>query len=116
MELSSNCLAQQAQYEAMGDYQKVCVQNDATQVYIHIDPTINMYLYYQTEIQVCCFKKLIWDLISKFLMQKWLFSSYVGDAIANIGICSVQSCPTDHEQLDTQWYFYNGTVNIKHKT
>ena len=75
MELSSNCLAQQAQYEAMGDYQQVCVQNDATQVYIHIDPTINMYLYYQTEIQVFCCKKLIH--ILSYLISKVFYAEMV---------------------------------------
>ena len=47
-------------------------------------------------------------------MQKWLFSSYIGDEIANLGISSAQSCPTDHESIDTQWHFFNGTVNNKH--
>ena len=50
--LSSNCLAQQAQDEAIGNYQQICKQSDLTHVYIHIDPAINMYLYYQTAIQV----------------------------------------------------------------
>ena len=52
LELSSNCLAQQTQDESMGDYQEVCWQNDLTQVYIHVDPNRNMYLYYQPDTQV----------------------------------------------------------------
>ena len=46
--LSSSCLASQAQDEAMGDYEEVCTLDDDTKVYIHIDPVINMYIYYSS--------------------------------------------------------------------
>ena len=46
--LSSSCLASQAQDEAMGDYEEVCTLDDDTKVYIHIDPVINLYIFYSS--------------------------------------------------------------------
>ena len=50
--MSSSCLANEAQYNAMGEYTKVCSMDDGTDVFIHNDPLMNMYTYYLGSLQV----------------------------------------------------------------
>jgi len=89
LELSSSCLGATVQSNSIGEYAKVCVQDDDTQVYQHT--TENFYLYYEST------------------LQKWLISSGIAATSANIGISSSQSCAYEHSSLDTKWNFYDGS-------
>ena len=50
LELSSTCLGGTIQNNAMGDYAKVCVGDNNTQVYQH--SSNNVYLYYVANLEV----------------------------------------------------------------
>ena len=50
MELSSTCLGATVQDIAMGEYIKVCIDNNNTQVYQHSDN--NVYIYYEGIVKV----------------------------------------------------------------
>lgn len=50
LELSSTCLGATVQDNAMGEYFKICVAADNTQVYQHTDN--NLYLYYEGNLKV----------------------------------------------------------------
>ena len=50
LELSSSCLGATVQDNSIGEYEKVCVQDDNTQVYQHT--TLDLYLYYESNLQV----------------------------------------------------------------
>ena len=54
LELSSACLGGTVQSNAMGDYVKICVGDNNTEVYQH--SSNNVYLYYEANLQVCIFR------------------------------------------------------------
>ena len=54
LDLSSSCLGATVQSNSIGEYAKVCVQDDDTQVYQHT--TENFYLYYESTLQVFLIK------------------------------------------------------------
>ena len=53
LELSSNCLGTSAQPTAMGEYEPICSNLDGSIVYMHVNPTSNMYIYHVNESSVC---------------------------------------------------------------
>ena len=52
VKLSSTCLGATVQNYAMGEYEKVCVSENNTQVYQHTNSDINLYLYYEASLEV----------------------------------------------------------------
>ena len=52
VKLSSTCLGATVQNNAMGEYEKVCIAENNTQVYQHTNSDINLYLYYVTSLEV----------------------------------------------------------------
>ena len=53
LELSSNCLGTSAQPTAIGQYEPICSNLDGSLVYMHVNPTSNMYIYHVNESSVC---------------------------------------------------------------
>ena len=56
LELSSKCLGNTAQPAAMGEYSPVCSNIDGSNVYMHVNPISNIYIYHDNKTSVCCVK------------------------------------------------------------
>ena len=46
LELSSTCLGSSAQPTAMGEYSPICSNTDGSNVYMHVNPISNIYIYH----------------------------------------------------------------------
>ena len=56
LELSSKCLGSTAQPAAMGEYSPICSNTDGSKVYMHVNPTSNIYIYHDNITSVSIIK------------------------------------------------------------